>query len=234
MQRGNFKKLPSEMINLIITKTDTPTDYLSLLLANSRCSRALSEKDKLCIKLSFLKEHRRRFTDGFEVEYIESSFPNGKKHGKSEGWWILPDGSRHLEHQGQYIDGKRDGVWKWFFSRGNKIITEKTYSMGVRISFVTYFQNGSVCCHRDWNLVTFYSNDGMVVSQKRRIEEHCEKYRSWREGQKFEVGKFIYGARSGVWRKFRQDGTIKNMFLYEWGKKIGRLILKRDPWSDVV
>ena len=150
----------------------------------------------------FLGVHAQSF-DIFEGDTINVLDENNDKHG---AWIIFKNKTSQKLHEGNYLQGKKEGIWKSFYLNGN-IKSEITYIQGEkRGEAKIFYENGNIAEEGTWEL-----------------DKWVGKYTSY-----YQNGKLSYlwnynnsGTRSGYQQYFYENGNIKIEGEWEDGKKKG-------------
>ena len=139
----------------------------------------------------------------------------------------LPDYTDdQLVEEGNYVDGKKEGVWKKYWNNG-KLASEITYKNNLQNGYAKiYYKNGNISEEGTWmngkwdgSYKLYYENgqlsyDWNYVNGKR---DGAQKYY-------FENGKVQYdgswkgGNESGVLKEFNEDGQLVAEKNYNDGK----------------
>jgi len=110
---------------------------------------------------------------------------------RRSGMWKFYNTSERIEQTGSFNSGRPDGNWKWYYEDGSLLREEE------------YFQG-----RRD-GLCTEYSVSGEVIQQGEYSDD--EKNGAWKymSGDLTEQGRYIIGLKDGIWRSYYPDEKIK-------------------------
>lgn len=115
--------------------------------------------------------------------------------------------SKNVESQGEVINGKREGIWK-FFREDGKLIETVTYKEG--------YKHGE-------NLT--YSDIGKSIEVRRYDKAllHGEQLTYWEDGKTLKIrDNYLRGVRSGVFLEYFENGKLSKRITYEHSKKNGK------------
>ena len=148
----------------------------------------------------FLKAQSYEIFKGDTVNVID-------KNNLRQGYWIIhkPYCEEKLQ-EGNYIDGKKEGLWISYYSDGKKK-SEITYRHGEKYGKAkTYFENGNIAEEGVW-----------------LIDKWVNKYKAYyRNGKLSYVWNYNeYGTRSGYQQYFYENGNIKIEGEWSDGKEQG-------------
>ena len=119
--------------------------------------------------------------------------------GKQEGLWKYFRKSGQLESKGEYQNGKRTGLWMFFHPNGDISEQGKFQNDKPEGEWVRYWDNRQLWVKQYFR---YGLNDGPFISY------HKEN------GQKHWQGNFRDGKKDGRWFVYREDGTV-------WDEKTG-------------
>lgn len=155
---------------------------------------------------------------GRYTEYYHSGkvLAEGPKAGvRNVGHWryFTEDGT--LESEGEFLEGKRNGLWKHYYSSG-KISAEGAYENDEPTGIWNYyFEDGTVSASGEfkggkkngyWNS---YAPGGKKRSEVNYISGSGE-YREYYPSGKLKVkGKIENGKNQGVWNYYTEDGKLE-------------------------
>jgi antitoxin component YwqK of YwqJK toxin-antitoxin module len=126
-----LKDLPYELINIVLFSTNSPKDYLNLLISSRFVGKNFTAEDRERKKSSFLKEKKILFQDG-SIKERYTVLPNGRKQGLWEGvhnnGLFLDKWMDRFKEEGNYENGQKYGVWK--LSHDGVVIKEENYVKG--------------------------------------------------------------------------------------------------------
>lgn len=157
---------------------------------------------------SFLNAQSYEIYEGDTVNVIDAN--NFK-----QGYWV-----EHKQYSGEkikegnYLDGKKEGLWKTYYSKGN-LKSEITYQHGEKHGKAKiYFENGNI------------AEEGVWLADK-----WVNKYKAYYQNGKLSyVWNYNeYGTRSGYQKYYYENGKIKIEGKWEDGKETG---LIREYYSD--
>jgi antitoxin component YwqK of YwqJK toxin-antitoxin module len=116
----SIQDLPFELINMIVSMSPSPKDYLNFVLSGRIFYRSLTLKEKQSIRSGFLKEKRLE-TDLHTL--IGMEFPNGRKDGL---WLEYSKKDGRLIEEKNWKNGYMEGVTKTF--QKGALIKERNFS----------------------------------------------------------------------------------------------------------
>ncbi len=129
------------------------------------------------------------------------------KNNFKQGYWIKHKSfSEEKISEGNYIDGKKEGLWKSYYSGGG-LKSEITYQHGEKYGkAIIYFENGNIAEEGVW-----------------LIDKWVNKYKAYyKNGKLSYVWNYNeYGNRSGYQRYYYENGKIKIEGEWEDGKEKG-------------
>ena len=137
------------------------------------------------------------------------------KNNFKQGYWVKnkPFSEEKIQ-EGNYVDGKKEGLWKTYYSEGG-IKSEITYQHGEKYGkAIIYFENGNIAEEGVW-----------------LIDKWVNKYKAYYKNGKLS---FVWnynesGMRSGYQRYYYENGKIKIEGEWENGKEKGII---REYYSD--
>ncbi len=150
----------------------------------------------------FLGVHAQSFYI-FEGDTINVSDENNDKQGS---WIVFKNKTSQKLHEGSYLQGKKEGIWKSFYLNGN-VKSEITYIQGEKSGEAKiFYENGNIAEEGTWI-----------------VDKWVGKYTSY-----YQNGKLSYlwnydnsGTRSGYQQYFYENGNIKIEGEWEDGKEKG-------------
>lgn len=132
-----------------------------------------------------------------------------------QGYWVEHSQySKEKIREGNYIDGKKEGLWKAYYSKGS-LKSEITYKHGDKYGKAKiYFENGNIAEEGVW-----------------LIDKWVNKYKAYYQNGKLSyVWNYNeYGTRSGYQRYYYENGNIKIEGEWQDGKENGVI---REYYSD--
>lgn len=146
--------------------------------------------------------------------FAEVTWENGIKHGPAR--IVLPDGATK---EGQYIDGRKEGIWVWRSASGDTlgttaydagrlhgwmverqkevVVRETLYAWGkANGPRITRFHNGHPA-----SLVWFI--DGLEHGTTWRWDQRDTEHTGRRT-----VGQYVHGVAQGTWRRYYANGVL--------------------------
>jgi antitoxin component YwqK of YwqJK toxin-antitoxin module len=129
--------------------------------------------------------------------------------------------------EGEYIDGRKEGVWKTYYPSG-KVKNEITYQGGrPKGPYTTYYENGQIEEKGNWSLnknqgkFTRYYENGQV-QQDFTFDEGgqrngTQKY-YYENGQLMIEGNWAGGKEDGAVKEYYEDGSLKSVRVFNGGK----------------
>jgi len=109
-----------------------------------------------------------------------------------------------LESEGNYIDSKKDGLWK-FYNENGSLYHEDYYKKGT-ISGLSrrYYENGQLEFEGNWE-----PEDEYVI-----LRQGFWKF-YYKNGKLKEEGNFIDDERIGLWKIYNESGQLKEEVNYK-------------------
>ena len=122
----------------------------------------------------------------------EASFHNGKLNGTKK---LYNSENFKLQEEGVYVNGKREGVAKWYYTEG-KVSVEYTYKNGdLEGKMKTYYKNGNI------------SAEGTYVHN----EFEGDYFEYYENGNVKCSGKYIKGKKEGIWKEYDENEKMKQV-----------------------
>lgn len=129
------------------------------------------------------------------------------KNNFKQGYWVKHKPySEEKITEGNYVDGKKEGLWKSYYSGGG-LKSEITYQHGNKYGkAIIYFENGNIAEEGVW-----------------LIDKWVNKYKAYyKNGKLFYAWNYNeYGTRSGYQEYYYENGKIKIEGEWEDGKEKG-------------
>jgi hypothetical protein len=157
-----METLPFELVHCILKEVDHPKDFLNLLLTAKFVGKNLDPHTKREIIVSFASyQYEEAKTDKkcgpYGTPWDECN-PQEEYFGLANGWkegsYKKYNGYDGLTKEGNYLDNKREGLWKWwsfglphkggYYKKGKKVGVWKEW--GVRFYYFRRLENFGV----DW------------------------------------------------------------------------------------
>ena len=135
---------------------------------------------------------------------------------------IVIDGK--IESYEQYKNGLLDGETAYFSKDKEIKLLSEMYSKGkLNGPQKTYYDNGKL------KSIVYYKNDkidGIVEYDKSGKLLHKSIFENgsgnwklyWSNGKVSEEGKYVSGRKDGVWKKYREDGSLDTILKYDNGR----------------
>lgn len=135
---------------------------------------------------------------------------------------IVIDGK--IESYEQYKNGLLDGETAYFSKDKEIKLLSEMYSKGkLNGPQKTYYENGKL------KSIVYYKNDridGIVEYDKSGKLLHKSIFENgsgdwklyWSNGKVSEEGKYVSGRKDGVWKKYREDGSLDTILKYDNGR----------------
>ena len=135
---------------------------------------------------------------------------------------IVIDGK--IESYEQYKNGLLDGETAYFSKDKEIKLLSEMYSKGkLNGPQKTYYENGKL------KSIVYYKNDridGIVEYDKSGKLLHKSIFENgsgdwklyWSNGKVSEEGEYVSGRKDGVWKKYREDGSLDTILKYDNGR----------------
>ena len=135
---------------------------------------------------------------------------------------IVIDGK--IESYEQYKNGLLDGETAYFSKdKEVKLLSEMYFKGKLNGPQKTYYENGKL------KSIVYYKNDridGIVEYDKSGKLLHKSIFENgsgdwklyWSNGKVSEEGKYVSGRKDGVWKKYREDGSLDTILKYDNGR----------------
>jgi len=129
-----------------------------------------------------------------------------------------------IESYEEYKDGLLDGETAYFSKDKEVKLLSEMYSKGkLNGAQKTYYENGKL------KSIVYYKNDridGIVEYDKSGKLLHKSIFENgsgdwklyWSNGKVSEEGKYVSGRKDGVWKKYREDGSLDTILKYDNGR----------------
>ena len=129
-----------------------------------------------------------------------------------------------IESYEEYKDGLLDGETAYFSKDKEVKLLSEMYSKGkLNGPQKTYYENGKL------KSIVYYKNDridGIVEYDKSGKLLHKSIFENgtgdwklyWSNGKVSEEGKYVSGRKDGVWKKYREDGSLDTILKYDNGR----------------
>jgi len=164
---------------------------------------------------------------GRYTEYYHSGrlFAEGPKAAtRNAGHWRYYDEKGALQMEGDYVNGKKQGIWKNYYASGN-VYSSGNYENDEAVGQWKYFfEDGSINAsgefvsgkkHGYWSA---YSTAGKLKSEI-TYNGGSGEYREYYAGGKLKVkGYILEGKNHGPWKYFYEDGKLEGECEFIKGK----------------
>ncbi|NOZ34245.1 MAG: toxin-antitoxin system YwqK family antitoxin [Chlorobi bacterium] len=175
----------------------------------------------ILITFNFLNAQSFEIFKGDTVNVID-------KNNFKQGYWIehRPFSEKKIQ-AGNYIDGKKEGVWKAWYPSG-KLKSEITYKYGEKYGKAKIlFENGNTAEEGVWlkdkwvNKYKAYYQNGKLsyVWNYNEFGTRSGYQRYYYENGNIKIeGKWIDGKENGVIREYYPDGSLRSEKIFKDGK----------------
>lgn len=168
-----------------------------------------------------------RFDKNAIVDTFDKNMKNGVAYRKDETtpftglFGAVIDGK--IDHVESYKNGLLDGESAWY-SRSGKILLSEHYSKGkLNGEQKSYYEDGKL------KSIVKYTNgriDGVLVYDKNSKIKHESIFKNgtgiwkfyWSNGNLSEEGQYVSWKKDGVWKKYREDGSLDIVRTYSNGR----------------
>ena len=127
-----------------------------------------------------------------------------EKEGKLNYKFFYPNGQLKLE--GSYLNGNRDGIWKWYDALG-KVESEESWEDGLRSGIQKYY-------HDNGTLKLIYQCDSDKITGK--------LIRYFQNGHTSLTGYYDENGYTGLWTTYFSNDTIESKSFYKNNTIVGR------------
>jgi len=114
------------------------------------------------------------------------------RRGQKIGMWTEGD-SHGGVMTGEYVEGKRHGVWRHYFVDGS-VRSEGTYDKDVVDGAWTWYRSTGGLLQRG----------GFLLGEKHGLWERWDA-----DGNLIDQGTWAHGKKTGEWTSYNPDGTVK-------------------------
>jgi len=181
-----------------------------------------------------------RFADGIRQGEFRYFYPDGKLKAvsvvsgngkKSETVSYFPNGKKMAS--GSYLEGKKDGAWKFFRETDGTLVSEETYVAGeVNGLSKVYYSEGRLAEQHYYRkgkkdgLWEQYFIDGRLKLRGafRAGEQQGEMMLYYNSGRPMIEGSYSGGHQEGTWIYYAEDGNTSKIEIYSKG-----ILLRTDP-----
>lgn len=141
------------------------------------------------------------------------SYKDGLLHGAYKSW----SANGHVKEEGVYLNGQKDGVWKYYHIVSGKLYQEIGFSEGKKHGvFVEHLPNDSVSIEGEYDdnkksgQWTYYFENGQIDMtgdfENNLQEGHWMYY--YPSGQLYYEGDYEKGKKTGEWQFFYNNGQM--------------------------
>ncbi len=149
---------------------------------------------------------------------------NNKRH----AYWVIRDkNNRYKLEEGRYISGKKEGIWKKYYSNG-QIMSEVTYLKNFPVGTAkVYYSNGNICEIGNWNKnkwinnYQFFHENGKIAFDWKYSETGKRQgiQRYYHENGNLQIeGEWTNGQKNGYIKQFDKNGELIYQANYANGK----------------
>jgi antitoxin component YwqK of YwqJK toxin-antitoxin module len=138
-----------------------------------------------------------------------------KEELKSAG--LYPEIRKQLKSTGEYTEGQKTGVWKYFYINGQLKDQEEYDAEGNRSGkWISYQKNGDIIEQCDYwkgqktgEKLTFYENGKLKERMTYIFDALGGPYEAFfQDGVLKETGEFSAGMRTGEWKSYYESGNL--------------------------
>jgi len=237
----------------------TYTEYFSELKDKVRLIGAYVDNQKVGAWTHYLPDSKNVYRivfykndkkDGMSKFYYASGkiaklilYLNGKKHGNYLAFFDL--NKKIILEKGQYLNGKKTGLWLTQYSKGSRKREKIMYEKGKRQgAYLKYYPSGNVWIRSNYmrgslqgQYSEYYDNRNKWARQSGSYDK-AEKtgfwiYRYPTGGQKREKISYLNGKKQGIYIKFYKSGNIWIQSKYENGSLHGKYVEYYDSGRSV-
>jgi antitoxin component YwqK of YwqJK toxin-antitoxin module len=198
-------------------------------------------------KPSITATYYKGVQDGIRREFDENGFvikgyvfANGilkfegitDEQGKRQGLWKEFYATGELKSQGNYIDSKLDGAWKFYFEN-QKVEVEGKYKNGKKEGvWYWYYPDGEILQEENWSNGKLdgdfveYDENRTIRTQGTYFEGTEEGEWLYVQGHAIEKGVYFDGMRSGLWTtQWKTDAKPISEIEYDQDLYNGKYVL---------
>ena len=213
-------KLLEDFSNEIMAETGTKKDSKNITNKNKE-SKEENRMENEIVKIekdinpdSIVDIFQRNMKDGIAYKEEEKKPFTGL-------FGAVIDGQ--INHYESYKDGLLDGESAWFSRRGTKLLSEN-YSKGkLHGEQKSYYENGKLK-----SIVKYVQGrvDGIIAYDINGKILHESIFKNgtgvwkfyWSNGKLSEEGHYTSWKKDGVWKKYREDGSLDIILTYDKGR----------------
>ena len=143
--------------------------------------------------------------------------------GKREGFWEFYYKNGRLASEGNYIDGKREGLWEFYHDKGIKILKSKgNYIDGKREGLWELSHYQTV-----FNTNDFVSRE-VLESSKGNYKDGKQEglWELYRDGILKSKGNYKDGKKEGFWEFYYKNGRLGKKVYFQDGEELNSLELR--------
>lgn len=180
---------------------------------------------------------QHRIIDGYRSEYVLADFKDGMYNGNFQHFK-----SNKLKEEGTYKEGRKEGIYKEYYSDGSKVKKSTPYKEGKLNGIVTsYYTDGKPEKEKEYSMSVENGIERSYNYETGNISERNYKdglqhgsqviYYSSNVGAFVELSNFDNGKRVGEFLEIFTDVSLKTLGYYnKEGRKDGEW-LERDSFS---
>lgn len=182
---------------------------------------------------------QHRIIDGYRSEYLLADFKDGMYNGSYQYF-------KHnkLKEEGTYLEGRKDGLYKEYYSDGIQVKREAPYTAG-KLNGVEkrYYTDGKLESEKGYTMSVEdgierkydYQSSQMTTSRNYKagqLHGHQTAHITSNIGNFIQTATYVMGKPVGEFSETFTDGTIRTLGQYDQdGQKDGEWI-ERDSFSE--
>lgn len=130
-----------------------------------------------------------------------------------------------IEYTETYKDGVLEGAKTWYSEDGNIVLEETYKNSKIEGDQKAYYDNGklkSIVTYKNGRIskMVDYAENGSILHQE-EFKNGTGKWKYfWSNGNVLEEGRYKNWIKDGIWKKYREDGSIDSITEYKKGRLV--------------
>ncbi len=167
-------------------------------------------------------EDHGRFTEYYHSGKV---FAEGPRAGaKNVGHWRYYDENGVLQHEGDYVNGKKHGEWKSYYASGT-VLSSGVYENDIAVGvWKYYFEDGTISTSGEYiggkknGYWSAYNPAGKLKSEVTYNGGNGEYREYYASGKLKCKGAIFDGKSQGLWKYYYEDGKLEGECEFDNGK----------------